>query len=785
MNGLCPACRRPYNDKDIVYKTATAEESQAYKQRQQAKQKKSQAAAQKEKLKAEADHLNRKHLAGLRVVQKNLVYVTGLSPTSQEDQLLQTLRGDQYFGQYGKILKIVVSKAKDPSHPNSVGVYVTYERKEDAATCIAAVNGSKNGDRILRAQFGTTKYCSAFLRGEQCQNRGCMFLHEAGEASESYSRADLSALNAGSTQHEGGRPPPPQSQQPIASASASQPMARQPSGDQPHSPFADRPALPSTASWAAKAPQQPSRNESRSTSGAHESPASSHATPATTQAEPAVQPKPPPLEPTLAEGLLQNTVKQHQQQQQLLPPPPQQQQQPPQQPQQQQQPSLNQSTPLYRTKTVSPLMELLKNFSLDDFRFVFSFNSFSDADLEIVKVYPPLFEKNGGAKRRLRRQREEEQLRIEQEETQQLAQPPSVPAEQPPEDNPGISGSLQLGGEPEERGGQTLGGAIGRPPNQDPSGILDQRFQFGGVASPAGLSDRGLTPQQQHQQMLLNNLGQAGMQQPTHPPGHQRNVSRYSFANETSSASTSIKPVANPGLMKQQSSIMPQQSGFGNQQQQYFGSNVQGPPPGLKTTGTPPVSGGMTFGQGHGFATGGLQYGAGASGRNANEEMMRNLLRGRDAAAAAAAAGSLLGATTTMEQKREFMSPPNHYPSTIFPPGSRPSAAAMAAAAGYGGPAAASGSSVFSSDGEKAGPQQQQQQRGKKKSKKHGRHGGNASSTSSNVDLNDPHSHLLQTRFQSAAGGLGVPGGVAQGGLYHPNGMMHGSSGGAAYGGRW
>jgi len=99
MNGLCPACRRPYNDKDIVYKTATAEESQAYKQRQQAKQKKSQAAAQKEKLKAEADHLNRKHLAGLRVVQKNLVYVTGLSPTSQEDQLLQTLRGDQYFGQ--------------------------------------------------------------------------------------------------------------------------------------------------------------------------------------------------------------------------------------------------------------------------------------------------------------------------------------------------------------------------------------------------------------------------------------------------------------------------------------------------------------------------------------------------------------------------------------------------------------------------------------------------------------------------------------------------------------
>jgi CCR4-NOT transcription complex subunit 4 len=97
-------------------------------------------------------------------VQKNLVYVTGLSPRVQEDKLLETLRGDQYFGQYGKIVKIVVSKAKDNINPQSVGVYVTYARKQDAASCIAAVDSSQNGDRVLRAQFGTTKYCSAYLR---------------------------------------------------------------------------------------------------------------------------------------------------------------------------------------------------------------------------------------------------------------------------------------------------------------------------------------------------------------------------------------------------------------------------------------------------------------------------------------------------------------------------------------------------------------------------------------------------------------------------------------------
>ena len=86
-----------------------------------AKAKKQAAMKQKEAQKKEADHLNRKHLAGLRVVQKNLVYVTGLS------------------------------KAKQGSHPSqSVGVYVTFARKEDAAACIAAVDGSQNGERTLR-----------------------------------------------------------------------------------------------------------------------------------------------------------------------------------------------------------------------------------------------------------------------------------------------------------------------------------------------------------------------------------------------------------------------------------------------------------------------------------------------------------------------------------------------------------------------------------------------------------------------------------------------------------
>ena len=109
------------------------------------------AARQKEVERRQVETLNRKHLAGLRVVQKNLVYVVGLNPKIREEDLLQTLRGDQYFGQYGKIFKIVVSKAKEGAGgKQSIGVYVTFVRKEDAASCIAAVDGSQNGERVLR-----------------------------------------------------------------------------------------------------------------------------------------------------------------------------------------------------------------------------------------------------------------------------------------------------------------------------------------------------------------------------------------------------------------------------------------------------------------------------------------------------------------------------------------------------------------------------------------------------------------------------------------------------------
>lgn len=101
----------------------------------------------------------------MRVIQRNLVYVTGLNPSIKEEDLLATLRGEQYFGQYGKIVKIVVNKRTaqggQPSqqsismHNNSgegpgLGVYVTFSNKNEAELCIKAVDGTQNGLRTLR-----------------------------------------------------------------------------------------------------------------------------------------------------------------------------------------------------------------------------------------------------------------------------------------------------------------------------------------------------------------------------------------------------------------------------------------------------------------------------------------------------------------------------------------------------------------------------------------------------------------------------------------------------------
>lgn len=46
----------------------------------------------------------------------------------------------------------------------------------------------------MRASYGTTKYCMAFLRGTTCTDHGCMNLHEWGDEKDCFTKEDLTTL---------------------------------------------------------------------------------------------------------------------------------------------------------------------------------------------------------------------------------------------------------------------------------------------------------------------------------------------------------------------------------------------------------------------------------------------------------------------------------------------------------------------------------------------------------------------------------------------------------------
>lgn len=150
---------------------------------------------------------SRKPLCEFRVIQRNLVYVIGISARIAHENILKEA---EYFGQYGRIVKIVVNRRNLAAMGTtqtvgnggatscttagpSASAYITFVRKEDAARAIGGVDGSVFDGRVLRATYGTTKYCSFFLRGMACTNTGCMYLHEEGEHVDSFTKDELTA----------------------------------------------------------------------------------------------------------------------------------------------------------------------------------------------------------------------------------------------------------------------------------------------------------------------------------------------------------------------------------------------------------------------------------------------------------------------------------------------------------------------------------------------------------------------------------------------------------------
>lgn len=119
----------------------------------------------------------------IRVIQKNLVYAIGI-PQKYADESI--LRRQEFFGQFGCIKKIIVNK-RCPEYSNmyeckfvdsTASAYITYTNDLEAKWCIQEVDESILDGKIIRCTYGTTKYCSFYLKNIPCQNNECMYLHE-------------------------------------------------------------------------------------------------------------------------------------------------------------------------------------------------------------------------------------------------------------------------------------------------------------------------------------------------------------------------------------------------------------------------------------------------------------------------------------------------------------------------------------------------------------------------------------------------------------------------------
>ncbi|EYU36226.1 hypothetical protein ABFS82_14G247400 [Erythranthe guttata] len=181
--GRCPACRTPYNKEKIVG-TASSCERLVSEMNVEKKIK-----SQKGKSKISE---GRKQLASVRVIQRNLVYVVGLPLSLADEDILQY---KEYFGQYGKVLKVSISRTAAGTiqqFANSTcSVYITYSKEEEAVRCIQSVHGFVLDARPLRACFGTTKYCHAWLRSAPCTNVDCLYLHEIGSHEDSFTKDEI------------------------------------------------------------------------------------------------------------------------------------------------------------------------------------------------------------------------------------------------------------------------------------------------------------------------------------------------------------------------------------------------------------------------------------------------------------------------------------------------------------------------------------------------------------------------------------------------------------------
>ena len=115
----------------------------------------------------------------------------GIAPEIASEEKLKSV---EYFGQYGNLQKVVVN-TKDVYNATrggpSYSAYLTFSSPRESAIAILSVDQFVLNDRMIRASFGTSKFCQFFLNGQRCSNKDCLYLHELRADLEAYTKEDM------------------------------------------------------------------------------------------------------------------------------------------------------------------------------------------------------------------------------------------------------------------------------------------------------------------------------------------------------------------------------------------------------------------------------------------------------------------------------------------------------------------------------------------------------------------------------------------------------------------
>lgn len=125
------------------------------------------------------------NLEDMRIIQRNLVYVVGLSYSVAKREILSC---ENSFGKYGKILSMRIL----PNNNDTCSAFITYYDELSATKAIRNINGKKMfGQNVIRCSFGTNKYCNNFIRNSVCTNPNCAYVHEMVDSNDCISKSEL------------------------------------------------------------------------------------------------------------------------------------------------------------------------------------------------------------------------------------------------------------------------------------------------------------------------------------------------------------------------------------------------------------------------------------------------------------------------------------------------------------------------------------------------------------------------------------------------------------------